>query len=198
MIWLCFQGKGTADEDFIWMWSQFQNKSYSKLLEASNGSKPEVILWSSHLTNEDNIHNLVRRFKMRASQYNFHLSRTQMFTQSKFGLTLWWTSLNIGRDAVVTHKKIPKNLLQLIGIRYMMYQVVCPEPWSVPAPVWGGRGGGHLWLQERGTGMGDLCYCAGCCGVCSFAVNVGDSHILLDKRECQVSDLFVRFILLPQ
>ena len=85
---LCFQGKGTADEDFIWMWSQFQNKSYSKLTEASVGNIPEVILWSSHLTNEDNIHNLVRRFKMRASQYNFHLSRIQKSTQSKFGLTL--------------------------------------------------------------------------------------------------------------
>merc|ERR1712110_190809 len=56
--WLEAEGKGTTDEDFIWMWSQFQNKSYSKLTAASNGRIPEVILWSSHLTNEDNIHNL--------------------------------------------------------------------------------------------------------------------------------------------
>ena len=58
--WLEDQGRGTTDEDFIWMWSQFQNKSYSKLRTASNGNTPEVILWSSHLTNEENIHNLVQ------------------------------------------------------------------------------------------------------------------------------------------
>ena len=57
--WLEDQDRGTTDEDFIWMWSQFQNNSYSKLRTASNGSTPEVILWSSHLTNEENIHNLV-------------------------------------------------------------------------------------------------------------------------------------------
>ena len=58
---IILQGKGTTDEDFIWMWSQFQNKSYSKLTAASNGNVPEVILWSSHLTNEANIENLVTK-----------------------------------------------------------------------------------------------------------------------------------------
>ena len=63
------QGKETTDEDFIWMWSQFQNKSYTKLMAASNGNTPEVILWSSHLTNEANIGNLVKE------KLNLHLLR---------------------------------------------------------------------------------------------------------------------------
>ena len=56
---MLFQDKGTTDEDFIWMWSQFQNKSYSKLIAASKENIPQVILWSSHLTNKANIQNLV-------------------------------------------------------------------------------------------------------------------------------------------
>ena len=42
--------------------------------------------------------------------------------------------------------------------------------------------------------MGGLCYCAGCCGVYSFAVNVGGLHILQTKGnvKCQTCYLCIR------
>ena len=61
--WLVEQGRGLNEDDFIWMWSQYQNKSYEKLVNASKTAGltnvPEVILWNSHLTNKEYINYLV-------------------------------------------------------------------------------------------------------------------------------------------
>ena len=50
-------------------------------------------------------------------------------------------------------------------IKYLLpvhLQVVCPEPWPVSAPVWGGWGGGAVWQPgwSRGLRSGS-CGCAG-------------------------------------
>ena len=58
--WLISQGRKLNEEDFIWMWSKYQNTSFSKLQNASKSSgqaqAPEVVLWNSHLTLEKYIH----------------------------------------------------------------------------------------------------------------------------------------------
>ena len=57
------KGHGINEEDFMWMWSYYQNRSFVNFVNSTslaNLSKiPNVILWNSHLTDEHFIHYLV-------------------------------------------------------------------------------------------------------------------------------------------
>ncbi|XP_059486411.1 chitooligosaccharidolytic beta-N-acetylglucosaminidase-like isoform X2 [Neocloeon triangulifer] len=44
-----------TDEDFMWAWKYFQSKALQELDKAYNHSSPDVILWSSHLTDTNTI-----------------------------------------------------------------------------------------------------------------------------------------------
>jgi hexosaminidase len=49
------QGYGRAEEDFLRLWSDFQQRALDKLTEANKGVKLPVILWTSHLTEKGKV-----------------------------------------------------------------------------------------------------------------------------------------------
>ena len=60
VTWLENRGRGRQEEDFLYLWSYFQNQSYSNIVAASQqlglDSPPKITLWSSKVTTPDFIH----------------------------------------------------------------------------------------------------------------------------------------------
>ena len=57
------KGHGINEEDFMWMWSHYQNRSYANFVNSTSlanlSQTPNVILWNSHLTDDQFLHYLV-------------------------------------------------------------------------------------------------------------------------------------------
>lgn len=44
-----------TEEDLIKIWTDFHNKTYNLAIKANNDEHVNAILWTSHLTSEDNL-----------------------------------------------------------------------------------------------------------------------------------------------
>ncbi|XP_011505330.1 PREDICTED: chitooligosaccharidolytic beta-N-acetylglucosaminidase [Ceratosolen solmsi marchali] len=53
--WMIDHGLDFSETSFYKLWNYFQSKAYETLIKANNGNKLPVILWTSGLTNEDNL-----------------------------------------------------------------------------------------------------------------------------------------------
>jgi len=53
--WMLDNGKGLAKEDFIELWSIFQDRAYEKVKAANNGEHIDAILWTSELVSKEHI-----------------------------------------------------------------------------------------------------------------------------------------------
>ncbi|XP_015118507.1 chitooligosaccharidolytic beta-N-acetylglucosaminidase [Diachasma alloeum] len=56
--WMLKKGWNLSESSFIDLWATFQERAYQKLKLANNGKDIPVILWTSGLTSESNIHHL--------------------------------------------------------------------------------------------------------------------------------------------
>lgn len=53
--WMIQRGWDLSEASFYKLWDYFQSKAYDKLTKANNGVELDAVLWTSGLTNEENI-----------------------------------------------------------------------------------------------------------------------------------------------
>lgn len=53
--WMIEKGWDLSEASFYKLWDYFQSKAYHKLTKANNGKELNAILWTSGLTNKDNL-----------------------------------------------------------------------------------------------------------------------------------------------
>ncbi|XP_031786714.1 chitooligosaccharidolytic beta-N-acetylglucosaminidase isoform X2 [Nasonia vitripennis] len=56
--WMTKKGWDLSESSFYQLWDHFQSKAYDKLTKANNGKELDAVLWTSGLTNEENLKHL--------------------------------------------------------------------------------------------------------------------------------------------
>ena len=103
------KGHGINEEDFMWMWSHYQNRSYANFVNSTSlanlSQTPNVILWNSHLTDKHFLHYLV-------SWGILHISKIQV---DNFSRIQRYTPFNYGQTAKTAMTKPSREWLRLVS-----------------------------------------------------------------------------------
>jgi hexosaminidase len=54
--WMIHHSLDFSEASYYQLWNYFQSRAYDKLIKANNGKKVTAVLWTSGLTNEENLH----------------------------------------------------------------------------------------------------------------------------------------------